>query len=168
MREEIKYNPIVVFINLFVSIVIAGIWLQIFTRKEVWGSYWEIILFAVVTFVVLSKFTRTGILGLFGRPAVILTDEYIKLITNGYQISWADISHMELSQFTNRGATAFSIVLTLKDEGKYLQQLNDPFMRLYYKYRKAEAHPFTISLAELKGNPQELYRLIEEYYIRLH
>src|SRR5471030_1598113 len=103
MREEIKFNPLMIALYLFFTFLVAGVWLQVFTHHFIWHGTWELMLFLIVTFLVIYKFSLLGFMGLFGTPAITLTNYDIHITSSGYKIRWNDIIHMELEESATRG-----------------------------------------------------------------
>ena len=165
MREEIKFNPLMITLYLFFTILVAGVWLQVFTNHLIWHGKWELWVFLIATFLVVYKFSLLGFMGLFGTPAITLTERDIHITSSGYRIRWNDILQVELEEAETLGVKTYTTLLTLKYDNQHIYKPEDPLMDVYHKYVNEYNGPFKISMTELKGDNQSIYVLIEGFYL---
>ena len=70
MHKKIKYRPSVIVTYLVFTAILIFVWERLFAHQMIWHARWELLLFTIISFVIFYKFTRIGILGLFGTPAI--------------------------------------------------------------------------------------------------
>jgi len=140
-----------------------------YTKYKEWfnANDWVHIAILMLVVLYLVKPLRITILMLMMRPAVVLTNECIRITYTGYTIYWTDVKDVYLgsSGSGTRGPVSYYVIIKVRDPEKYLAKIRNPLNRWYQRItRKLRPSPFEIELSLVRGDEDEILRTVLKYY----
>ena len=162
---EIKYNRFQTLLLLLIPLaLIEPVRRMIIQGWQFREYYWFIFSFIIFAFI-FWNFIRLSVFTLAGIPAIVLTTKGIKLTQLGYDIEWNDISEINLIESGGK-TTTYELVISVKDDWKYIGGLRNPLLR-YYRWYTREGYnstPFSVRLNLLEGDSLDIYNSVENCY----
>jgi hypothetical protein len=163
-KEEVEFSPVqpILFLvwgpAIYYFLTIPIDWVSL-TRN--WFDLFLIIVF--VSFV--WRNVRITILMLRRVPAIVLTDETITVAQKNYTLYWKDIKSVFLATSGLSYYRRRHIMLRVRDPEKCIKEIKNPIMRNFRWYTRNWSYsPFDINLFLVKGDDDEIYRLVLKYY----
>ena len=103
------------------------------------------------------------------RPAVVLTDKYIKITYSGYTIYWTDVKDVFMAdsgESATTGPQNYYVTISVREPEKYLTAIKNPFTRYYLWITRnwRETGAFEVDLSLVRGNEDEIFHTILKYY----
>ena len=112
---------------------------------------------------------RITVLMLMMRPAVVLTDKYIKITDTGYTIYWTDVKDVYMAdsgEAAVRSPQNYYVVISVREPEKYLKAIKNPVTRWYRWITRnwRETGAFEVDLSLVRGDEDEIYHRVLRYY----
>ena len=130
---ELKFSNWVLITAIIFPLVLFGSITDIVKQGLLQRADWFLwfLLAGFVAWILVWNFIRPGIYMIVGKPAIVLSTDWIQCNMNGYFIEWADISKMELEITTSRSGSNGTIKITVKDPWKYIGGICNPIICNY-------------------------------------
>jgi hypothetical protein len=100
---------------------------------------------------------------MIGTPGIIITTEYIFLNKKGYSIAWRDIESIDSTGSSQAIIKSASLQITLRDTWRNRGQQRNLLVKAYYWMLP---HMISIPFFLIKGDTQQMYITIREYYFK--